>query len=232
MEHLKAVLTRHNITSSAIDKLEAFAPRDGFVVLAEEEFEELREYLGSFPVYRCLVPFMTDDNSNYWCLYVDGPLKNMVCYLSHEELDLAPRFRSLSSFLDTLHQHPHSNGIEDFEDHFFDFPSRQISPKYLLDREIIGALSTAFTAETDEDQLRTQTAFAIMALTSPTDIETLLYPFLDDEDPYVQERAIELLGFHRYQPAAAKLTALTVSAKPNGRTAAKVALKKITASRL
>jgi HEAT repeat protein len=69
-----------------------------------------------------------------------------------------------------------------------------------------------------------------MALTSPTDIETRIYPFLDDEDMYVQERAIELLGFHQYQPAVAKLTDLATNAKPNGRTAAKIALKKISAS--
>ena len=230
MEHLNQILTRYCITASAIESLEVFASRDGFIVLDEDEFKEAQEYFSEFLVYQFLVAFMTDDTSAYWCVYVDGPLKNMVCYVSHEELDLAPRFRSLSSFINTINNQPQCYGMQDLEDRFFDFPSRQESANYLQDKEIIGALYNALAAAADDDQLRTQTAFAIMALTSPTDIETIIYPFLADEDMYVQERAIALLGFHAYKPAVTKLTALVNQAHPNGQTAAKVALKKITAS--
>lgn len=230
MDHLKEVLIKHGITSSDIAKLEAFESRPGFSELADEEFAEMQAYLGSFPVYQFLVPFLTDDNSNYYCLYVDGPLKGMVCYVDHEELDLAPRFRSLSSFINTLNNHPGSYGLEDFEDRAFDFPSREVSPNYLQDQKIIGALYHALAAAADDDQQRTQTAFALMALASPTDIETIIYPFLDDEDMYVQERAIALVGFHAYQPAVAKLTALATQAQHNGQLAAKIALQKIAAA--
>lgn len=230
MNHLKEVLVKHGIASSAIAKLEAFESRPGFSGLADEEFKEMQAYLGSFPVYQFLVPFLTDDNSNYYCLYVDGPLKGMVCYLNHEELDLAPRFRSLSSFIDILNNHPGSNGLEDFEDRVFDFPSREVSPNYSQDQEIIGALYHALAVAADDDQQRTQTAFALMALASPTDIETIIYPFLADEDMYVQERAIALVGLHAYQPAVAKLTALATQAQHNGQLAAKIALQKIAAA--
>jgi hypothetical protein len=47
---------------------------------------------------------------------------------------------------------------------------------------------------------------------------------------YVQERAIELLGLHHYQPALVKLTELATTAQHNGQLAAKIALQKITAS--
>jgi hypothetical protein len=229
MVHLKEALIKYGIASSDIDKLQAFASRDGFIVLDDDEFEDMQEYLGSFPVYQFLVPFMTDNNSNYYCLYVAGPLKNMVCCLSHEELDLAPRFRSLSSFIDTIDNHPHCHGMEDFEDCVFDFPSRQVSSNYLQEKEIIGDLHSELAAGTggDDDQRRTQTAFAIMALASPADIETIIYPFLDDEDMYVQERAIALLGFHAYKPAVARLTALATNAQHNGQLAAKIALQRI-----
>jgi len=230
MVYLKEVLTRHGIASADIAKLEAFESRDGFIVLDDDEVEEMQEYLASFPVYEFLVPFMTDNNSNYCCLYLDGPLKNMICYLSHEEPDLAPRFRSLSSFVDTITNHAHCYGMADFEDRAFDFPSRQVSPTYLQDRESIGELYKALAAGADDDQRRTQTAFAIMALASPTDIETIIYPFLDDADMYVQERAIALLGFHTYKPAVAKLTALATNAQHNGQLAAKIALQKIAAA--
>jgi hypothetical protein len=230
MSHLKEVLTTGGIASADIDKLEAFESRDGFMVLDKDECEDMREYLRSYPVYQFLVPYTTDGNSNYWCLYVNGPLKNMTCYLSHEEADLSPRFRSLSSFIDAINTHPGSCDMQDFGEDVFDFPSRQVSPSYSQDQEIIGALYHDLTVETDDDQRRAQTAFAIMALASPTDIETIIYPFLEDEDMYVQERAIALLGFHAYQPAVAQLTLLVANAQPTGRMAAKVALQKIAAS--
>lgn len=230
MVHLEAVLRRHGIADADVAKLAAFESRNGFSVLSKDEFDEMRKYFGDFPVYQFLVPLLTDNNSNYYCLYVDGPLKNMTCYLNHEELDLAPRFRSLASFLDAVADYPHRFGTDDFEARFFDFPSREVSPNYAQDQEIISVLYQMLAAATDDDQ-RTQTAFALMALASPADLEAVIYPFLDDEDMYVQERAIRLLGFHAYKPAAAKLKALTTNAHPNGRLAARIALQKIADSR-
>jgi hypothetical protein len=230
MEHIKNVLIKYNFDTATIGKLESFESRDGFIVLNEEAFEEMQNYLNEFPVYQFLVPIMTDDNSNYWCLYVDGPLKNMLCHLGHEEPSLEPRFKNLSSLIDAINDHPDCSDMNDFEDTFFDFPSRQVSQGHLQDKKIIGELNEIFMAETDDDQIRTQAAFSIMALTPPTDIEQIIYPFLDDEDMYVQERAIQMLGFHKYQPAVGRLTELATNAEHNGQTAAKMALKKIAAS--
>jgi hypothetical protein len=231
MEHLKQALAAHGIPASVIDQLAAFESRDGLRVLDEVEFGQMQEYLRSFPIYQFLVPFLTDDNSNYWCLYVGGPLKNMTCYLSHEEVDLTPRFRSLASFLAAVNAPAVGDDLGVVADALFDFPSRQVSPTYAQDQEIIRALYTTLGAGTADDERRKQTAFALLALTAPPDIETTLYPFLDDEDMYVQERAIELLGFHRYQPAQAKLTELVTTAQHNGQLAAKIALQKIVAAR-
>ena len=154
----------------------------------------------------------------------------MICYVSHEEVDLAPRFRSLASFLAASNAQPTSDDPGDIAAALSDFPSHQVSPTYAQDQEIIRKLHTALAAETADDERRTQTAFALLAFTTPPDIETTLYPFLDDADMYVQERAIELLGFHRYQPALPKLTELATTAQHNGQLAAKIALQKITAS--
>jgi len=52
---------------------------------------------------------------------------------------------------------------------------------------------------------------------------------LNDADMYVQEQAIELLCFHRCQPAIARLTELATTAQHNGQLAATIALQKITA---
>jgi hypothetical protein len=230
MEHIKDVLINYGFDNATISKLESFESRDGFIVLNEEEFEEMQNYLNEFPVYQFLVPITTDGNSNYWCLYADGPLKNMLCHVGHDEPSLEPRFRNLSSLIDAINSHPDCSDINDFEDTIFDFPSRQVSKSQLQDKEIIGELYKIFEAETDDDQIRTQTAFSIMALTPSTDIEQTIYPFLDDEDMYVQERAIEMLGFHKYQQAVGRLSELATNARHNGQTAAKMALKKIAAS--
>jgi len=57
------------------------------------------------------------------------------------------------------------------------------------------------------------------------EIVSYIYLFLDDEDMYVQERAIQLLGQHRHAPARDRLVALVKTAMPNGQEAAKAALK-------
>lgn len=203
MEQLKQALAAHGIPSSGIAQLTAFEARNGLSVLDEAEFKQMQEYFDSFPVHQFLVPLLADGNSNYWCLYVGGPLKNMICYVSHEEVDLASRFRSLASFVAASNAQPTGDDPGDIAAALFDFPSRQIPPTYAQDREIIRKLHTALAAETADDEQRTQTAFALLALTAPPDTETTLYPFLDDAAMYVQERAIELLGFHHYQPALA-----------------------------
>jgi len=226
MEHIKSTLVSYKIDSASIEKLTSFESRDGFLLLDEGDFEKMQAYLKEFAVYKFLVPIMTDDNSNYWCLYVDGPLKNMVCYISHDEPSLEPRFRSLSSLIDAINNHPGCYDIHDFDDSFFDFPNREISPDYLQEKKIISALGKILGDEYTDEDIRTQTAFSMMALTSPTDIEEIIYPLLD-EDMYIQERAIEMLGFHKYKPAIHRLTELMTNARHNGKTAARIALKKI-----
>ena len=46
--------------------------------------------------------FWYDGNSNYAGLYVAGALEGRVCFIDHEEPDLAPVYRTLHRFLDTL----------------------------------------------------------------------------------------------------------------------------------
>jgi hypothetical protein len=228
MKYLKSILTNHNIDEAHPGKLESFESRDGFTILEEEEFRSMQRYFEEFPIYKDLIPVMTDGNSNYWCLYIDGPLKNMVCYLNHEEPSLEPRFKNLSSLIDTINKHPESYDIDDFDAAFFDYPTRQLIQSH-FENAIIERLRAGLKANANDDDLRMQTAFAIMALTSPTEIESSIYPFLDDEDMYIQERAIQMLGFHKYRPAVSKLNALATSAQHNGKAAAKMALKTIKA---
>ena len=67
MEQLKQALAAHGIPGSAIAQLAAFESLNGLSTLDEVEFTQMQEYLGSFPVYRFLVPLLADGNFNYWC---------------------------------------------------------------------------------------------------------------------------------------------------------------------
>lgn len=198
-------LNKFDLNTSEIEKLTAYQSRDGFVLLYDAEFDEIENYFSHFPIYKNLVALLTDENSNYWCINVSGPMKGMICYLSHDEPNLEPKFKNISSFLKVIDENP------------AEFNER---------KQIIEELKTNFHSENDED-VRLQIAYSIIALTSVEEIENSIYPFLDDEDMYIQERAIQILGFHKYKPAKEKLIEMKTSAMPNGQTAIGIALKKL-----
>lgn len=219
-------LNKFDLKKSETEKLKTFESRDGFVLLDNTEFEEMESYFTEFPIYRNLVAILTDENSNYWCINVNGPLKGMICYLSHDEPNLEPKFKDISSFLKAIDENPEAYDFNDLEETSFDFPNSKKETEFSKRKEIIEKLFSEFNSENDEE-IRQQIAFSIIALTSTEEIEDNIYPFLDDEDMYVQERAIQILGFHKYKPAKEKLIELKKTAMYNGQTAAGIALKKM-----
>ena len=219
-------LNKFDLNTSEIEKLTAYQSRDGFVLLYDAEFDEIENYFSHFPIYKNLVALLTDENSNYWCINVSGPMKGMICYLSHDEPNLEPKFKNISSFLKVIDENPEAYDFYDLEETSFDFPSSKNPPEFNERKQIIEELKTNFHSENDED-VRLQIAYSIIALTSVEEIENSIYPFLDDEDMYIQERVIQILGFHKYKPAKEKLIEMKTSAMPNGQTSIGIALKKL-----
>ena len=217
---------------SGIDKedlktLQCFNSRDGFVIIDEFEFEEIIEYFGQYEVYSNLIPVLTDNNSNYWCVYVGGILSGMVCYLDHNELSLEPKFNGVYELINTINQNPDAYDFYELENSVFNFPIREHKTINANKREaIVNALIAEFKLQDHED-VKQQMAYAIMALTSKDELESNIYPFLDSENMYIQERAIQMLGFHKYEPARQKLIQLTKTAMTNGKSAAGKALKEL-----
>lgn len=209
-------------TIEGIDSLRIYTSRDGFYLIDNSEYHNMMSYFSQFEVYNNLAPFLTDNENNYWCVYTSGVLKNKVCYLSHEEIYLQPVFKNIVSLLDLLNNNPSFYDYHDIPVSKFDYPSNTSNNE---DKNIVKTLLNAFSSEVDET-VRQQLAFCIMNLTSLSDIETI-YPFLYDEDMYIQEFAIKLLGYWKYSPAQQILQELQTSALPNGQTAAKAALKNI-----
>lgn len=218
-------LNKFDLKNTEIEKLKTFESRDGFTLLDNTEFEEMERYFKEFPIYRNLVAFSSDDNSNYWCIYINGPLKGMICYLNHDEPNLEPKFRDISSFLKAIYDNPEAYDFNDLEETSFDFPNSTKEIEFDERKEILEKLFSEFNSENHED-LRQQIAFSIIALTLKEEIEDNIYPFLFDEDMYVQERAIQILGFHKYKPAKEKLIELKKTTMFNGQTDIGIVQKK------
>lgn len=194
--------------------------------MTKSDFNDMLEYFKQYTVYDNLIPILTDNNSNYWCLYVSGSLKGMICYLSHAELSLEPKFIGISELINTIDENPDVYDFDELNFQLFDFPIKSDNIN-LNDREIIIAKLKAELVSKEQEDVRQQLAYSIMTLTSNSEIETNIYPFLEDDDMYIQERAIQIIGFHKYKPARNKLIELTKTAMVNGKSAAGKALNEL-----
>lgn len=220
--------TKFDIKEEDINKLEYFKSRDGFCLLEGSEFDKMLKYFEQYEIYRNLIPIMTDNNSNYWCLYVSGLLKGMVCYMSHDELSLEPRFKNITKFVYTINKNPEAYDFNELDVRVFDYPTEKNEIDLVNRKQIIsGLLSELESTAEDKEELRQQLAFSIITLVKNDEIESYVYPFLKDKDMYIQERAIDVIGYHKYTPARDKLIELTKIAMPNGKSAASKALKEL-----
>ena len=87
--------------------LEAFVSRDGFQRISNDGLAAMTLFFKQHPEdFEELLPIMTDDNSNFLCVYHKGANKGKVCYLSHQEIDLRPKFTSIESLIHVVAAHP------------------------------------------------------------------------------------------------------------------------------
>lgn len=218
--------SKFDINKDELNKLENFNSRDGFIIVSESDFNDMLDYFKQYEVYNNLIPILTDNNSNYWCLYINGFLKGMICYLSHDELSLEPKFKGISELIKAIDNNLDAYDYNELDTQVFDFPIKNDNLKIDERKIIIDKLKGELVSNKQED-VRQQLSYSIMALTSDNEIEANIYPFLDDDDMYIQERAIQMIGYHKYKPARNKLIELTKTAMMNGKSAAGKALKEL-----
>ncbi|WP_317505158.1 hypothetical protein [Flavitalea sp. BT771] len=211
-----------------LNYLASLRPRDGFEMVAEDEFRQMIDLFSQSRDLAQIIPILTDSHSNYICVYKNGPLKGFICNYDHEETDLTPRFSNITSLVKAINSYTGSWEIRNFPDEAFDYPSAKRLISTEREQVIIAKLAEEFAIEQDE-QISIQLAFSIMALTPLQDI-SLLYPFLDHENMYIQERAIRIMGFYRHEPIKEKLVSLAATAKHNGRIAVQTVLRNWTNS--
>ncbi len=119
-------LTNYPISEKDIERLTKYTSRDGFVLVDESECNNVLETFKQYPIYKNLIPLLTDNNSNYWCLYIDGILKGMVCHLSHVEISLEPKFSTIDHLISTIENNPKAWDYYDLYDlEVFDFPIKE-----------------------------------------------------------------------------------------------------------
>lgn len=192
--------------------------------LSSEEITEMISVLQGMTGFEELLPLWTNDHSDYIGVYASGILRGKVCHISHEETDLSPGFRSVETFLTAVQQYPE----QEWEELTKDYPTvRELSEQEVAEdiQCLSGLLMKIEQGEVDEDE-RCMLLYSVMALTPNSQLDTLL-PYLDDEDMYVQERACDVLGHHRYVPAKEKLEIVAKQGMHNGKSAAARAMSRI-----
>ena len=116
------LLKQHQFSALDIESLEDFKSRDGFQRIKDEDLAGMTVFFEQYPQdYGNLLPIMTDDNSNYLCVYFRGAEREKVCHLSHDEIDLTPRFKSIERLIHVIITNPEAWDFEEIPQESFDF---------------------------------------------------------------------------------------------------------------
>lgn len=169
-----------------------------------------------------LFPLWTDNNSNYIGVYIKGHLEGKVCFFSHEA-DISPTYPNITVFLNELMKDVECNW-EDLQTYYPILEKNICSEQEKNENlKIIEELNKVLKDENLSEFLIQHYSFSIMALTPHTHLETI-YPFLQSEDMYIQEKACNILGLHQYKPAITFLKEITENGTINGKFAAQNAI--------
>ena len=153
--------------------------------------------------------YWTDDESNFLMRHVGGDLNGRCCVLIHDKPDPAPVYRTIHSFLMDVRAGGRT-GID------YDSPTNRDYPptapysadSYPEEALLADTYRNRFMAipflNGSEQTERKYAAYVALAIT-PWDQSESLYPFLDDDDSYIQKRTCESLGLRRYAPAVERL---------------------------
>lgn len=162
--------------------------------MSTAEIEEIFDILSELEVYDGILPLWADSQSNYVGLMYKGPLAYRVCHISHEETDLAPGYRSVTAFLSAIETAPDA----EWDELVKEYPSDvSISEEEIAeDLQAIGSLQQLLTQDSLDEDVRCQWIYGLLAIVPSTHTE-IISTFIDDEDMYVQERAQDLMKWHR-----------------------------------
>ncbi|WP_407540962.1 hypothetical protein Q0M94_06125 [Deinococcus radiomollis] len=231
LPELDAMYRQHNGASAlATDWEERWAERleeDEDAMPAAPRLMSLKEVQDSYTgTNDLLIPevrfFWTDDNSNYVGVYVGDILTGAVCFCNHDEqIEVAPIFRTLADFLAWESAHPE-------EDLSYSELVPKLYPVLTAESEHSAEdwrnAQALYAKVTDQGNTDSQNLAVAMNITPPTHNQVLM-SYLDSPDFYVAERAVNILGARRYQPARTRIEGLSVHGVSNAQSAAQRALE-------
>jgi hypothetical protein len=166
--------------------------------------------------------FWTDDNSNYAGVFASGPLGGRVFKIDHDEIRPEPCWRSVESFYDALLD---ARDAElDWSELATDYP-RDPTEQSRADDALASRLFTLHQEQPDSPAGE-RAIYQALALSSATHAQQVM-SFLQSDDMWIQERAVEILGHWRWQPAIAAISDVVRNGHHNGRVAGIHALKRI-----
>ncbi|PUA39046.1 hypothetical protein C8Z91_11270 [Paenibacillus elgii] len=193
-------------------------------ILTTEEIREMLDFLQDLACHRGICPLLTDDQSNYIGLYTDGPLRDKVCYLDHEETDLSPGFRHMERFVEKSLQTPGTEWDRLERDYPVVSDRDEQHEHSVHDLKVIQEIDQRLLQEElDEDDMQ-QLIFAKLTIMPYAESEQICR-YLTSDDMFIQEKAVILLRKRNYTAAARSLFEVAKNGMHNGRMAAIFALK-------
>ncbi|MCL2116544.1 MAG: hypothetical protein FWH29_10030 [Methanobrevibacter sp.] len=199
--------------------LEKFQEKEGIKLFKDKtDFILTEKWCEEYKLGFNLLPLFTNNESDFVGVYTTGILKGKVACVNHDNIDFAPRFRNLKSFMAKINN---SSIVFDWRElglDSFDYPNkRELSQREKEEEDkiltecwnLIGKRN--FISSCNYELI----VGTILNLTYPTDLEKVLC-FLDDENFFVQDKAIWIIGvFHQFLPAKEKVK--KVAQKSNNR---------------
>jgi hypothetical protein len=166
--------------------------------------------------------FWTDDNANYVGVFASGELAGRVFRIDHDEPGPEPHWRSVESFYDALLD-ARDAGL-DWWDLATDYP-REPTDQDAADDALASRLF-ALHHDRPGSSAGRRAVFRALALSSATH-EAQVVSLLRSDDMWVQERAVQILGHWRWEPAVADIVDVVRNGQHNGRTAGIHALRRM-----
>lgn len=166
--------------------------------------------------------FWTDDNSNYAGVFASGPPAGRLFKVDHDETSPEPCWRSVESFYDSLLD-ARDAGV-DWSEMETDYPRGPADVSSADD----ALASRLFTVRQDQPDspVGERAAYQALALSSATHAEQVM-SLMQSDDMWVQERAVQILGHWRWEPAVAGIVDVVRNGQHNGRIAGILTLKRI-----
>jgi len=120
MSFISIILEQYSFPESDIKAIENFTNRDGFQLLEKGEFNDMINFFKQYPEdFQEIIPIMTDQNSNFICVYIKGENLYKVCYLNHDEINLYPKFKNIYDLIETINNNPGCWDITELDDSVF-----------------------------------------------------------------------------------------------------------------